>query len=263
MANNYDNDYFQGMFDEGYYDVKIDDINSLKIIINDCDCSDAFFQDVCIKLREDGLDINSTINCRDIDVDGSTVITLDQQYNSGTSSMVFAPFNNTRNGYSDSLALSMQTAFKSVGENVSKISCGMVGYSIDENGNVSSYSPTKTESKIAELSDVSFVTISLGTECKDPTVVAAIIENGLARQVNYLNNYDNNSDLVYRASEFDSIDDVSKYFSSDPYKLMKINGIKDATFHNSQAIINPNVVNMSIFNNNYRVNIEKSNEKTY
>lgn len=237
------------MFETNYNEV-YNDQTSMNIIINDNDCSDTFFVEVCALLNEAGIIFNTTKQCNGIDIDGSTVITLDQQYNSGNSTMIFAPYDNARTGYSDSLALSMQAAFNQNGMSVNKLYCGKVGYFEDENGNVSSFCPTETEQAIDSLSEVSFVTIALGTDCKDPAIIAEIIKNGLVRQKYYLDNYDKNADLVYRASENDSIENVAEYFCSDTRSLSAINNIKDSSFQESQAIINPNVTGMPVFDKN-------------
>ena len=79
------------------------------------------------------------------------------------------------------------------GQDINKIYCGKVGYYEDENGHVNRFGPTETELSIDSLSEVSFVTISLGTDCKDPKLVAEIIKNGLVRQKYYLDNYDKNA----------------------------------------------------------------------
>ena len=63
----------------------------------------------------------------------------------------------------------------------------------------------------------------------------------------YLDNYDKNTDLVYRASENDSLENVANYFSSDVKSLSAINNIKDSSFRDAQAIINPNVLGMPVF----------------
>ena len=222
------------MFENGLNEV-YNDPTSMNIIINDNDCSDSFFIEVCTLLSEEGIIFNTSRKCNGIDIDGSTVITLDQQYNSGNNTMIFAPYDNTRTGYSDSLALSMQAAFNQNG---------------DENGNVNRFCPTETEQAIDSLSEVSFVTIALGTDCKDPKLVAEILKNAIVRQKYYLDNYDKNTDLVYRASENDSIETVANYFSSDIKSLAVVNGIKDSSFQDSQAIINPNVIGMPVFDKN-------------
>ena len=245
------------MFETNLSEVYNDPI-SMNIIINDNDCSDSFFVEVCNLLNEAGIVFSTTKKCNGIDVDGSTVITLDQQYNSGNNTMIFAPYDNTRTGYSDSLALSMQAAFNQNGQVVNKLYCGKVGYNEDENGNINRFCPTETEQAIDSLSEVSFVTIALGTDCKNPKIVAEILKNGLVRQKYYLDNYDKNADLVYRASESDSIETVANYFSSDIKSLSVINSIKDSSFQDSQAIINPNVIGMPVFDKNSTFNLSDS-----
>ena len=96
----------------------------------------------------------------------------------------------------------------------------------------------------------SFVTIALGTNCKDPELIAEVIKNALIRQKYYLDNYDKNADLVYRANKNDSIENVAEYFSSDTRSLSIVNNIKDSAFQDSQAIINPNVIGMPVFDKN-------------
>ena len=193
------------MFENGLNEVYTDS-TSMNIIINDNDCSDSFFVEVCSLLNEAGIVFSTTRKCNGIDIDGSTVITLDQQYNSGNSTMIFAPYDNARTGYSDSLALSLQAAFNQNGHPINKLYCGKVGYYEDDNGNVNSFCPTETEQAIDSLSEVSFVTISLGTDCKNPKLVAEIIKNGLIRQKYYLDNYDKKNfvafDVLFRCNWF-------------------------------------------------------------
>ena len=224
-----------------------DSSDSMNIIINDNDCSDIFFSEICNLLSQEGIYFKISKKCNDINIDGSTVITLDQQYNSGKSTMIFAPYNNARTGYSDSLALCMMAAFNQNGYDINKLYCGKIGYFEDENGNINKFSPTETELAIDSLSEVSFVTIALGTDCKDASVVAEIIKNALVRQKYYLDNYDKNADLIYRASENDSIENVANYFGSSIEELNLMNKIKDSSFLDSQAIINPNIVGMPVF----------------
>ncbi len=245
------------MFESSFNEVS-NDSNSMNLILNDSDCSDAFFVELCSLLSESGIVFNVTKKCNDIDVDGSTVITIDQQYNSGRSTMIFAPYDNARTGYSDSLALSMYAAFNQNGHEVNKLYCGKVGYYKDANGNINSSCPTETEQSIDSLSEVSFVTIALGTECKNPSLIAEIIKNGIVRQKYYLDNYDKNADLVYRASKNDSIENVAEYFSSDAKSLSLVNNIKDETFQDSQAVINPNVIGMPVFDKNSVFNLSDS-----
>ena len=234
---------------------------SMNIIINDCDCSDGFFVDICSSLLNEGIEFQVVKNCKGINIDGSTVITLDQLYNSGKTTMIFAPYDNTRIGYSDSLALSFKAAFNQNGFDINKIYCGKTGFFEEKEGNISKFGATETEQAIDSLAEVSFVTLSLGTECKNPTIIANIIKDALVRQKYYLDNYDKNTDLIYRASEIDSVENVANYFGANADELKLINSIKDNTFQDSQAIINPNVIGMPVFDKNAIFSLSDSSLK--
>ena len=226
-------------------DVDMDDVNKLNVILNDNDCDDALFQEICECLKEDGLSFQTTTNGYDINKDNSTVITIDQEYSSGEDTIIFAPFNNTRIGHSDSLAIAMQSAFDQNGFLMGNIVCSQIGY--NDNDEVDFNLPTETEKQIDEGCDTSFVTISFGRQNVSGRWVAKSIENGLARQRYYLDNCDSHTDLIYRASKEDSIDMVSEYFGTDTNQLKSYNKINDSKINDSQAIINPDVVNLEVF----------------
>ena len=130
--------------------ISSDEINDMNIIINDSDCSDKFFNDVCDVLIKDGIEFSTTKNCVDINKDNCTVITLDQQYSSGASTLIFAPYNNTRLGNSDSLAVAMKTAFDQNCFFVDNILCSQVGFEQDSLGNVRYNVATDTEKAIED-----------------------------------------------------------------------------------------------------------------
>lgn len=244
-------------------DVSLDEVNDMNIIINDSDCSDTFFEDVCSKLSDDGLIFKVSRNNEGINEDNSTIITLDHQYSSGSDTIIFAPYNNTTVGNSDSLALSMQAAFKQNGFLGNNIVCGKIGYREDEDGNVVTSIPTEAEEALDADSDTSFVTISFGTQTTNSEWVAKSIENGLARQRYYLNNYDTGSDLVYRASSTDDVEIIADYFNSDVNTLNRFNGIDRSTLFDSQAIINPEVERMDVFNQNSKLSIGNVKTRAY
>ena len=243
--------------------VSLDDINNKNIIINDSDCSDLLFSDVCKQLKDDGFYFTTTNNCDDINKDNSTIITLDQQYSSGSDTLIFAPYSNTRLGNSDSLAISMQSAFKQNDFSVGDLLCGQVGFEKYKDGKINYYVATDTEKEIDEDLDTSFVTISFGTENNDAKTIAKSIENGLARYVWYLDNYDKNNDLIYNANVNDSIDEVSKYFGTDASNLMKHNNMKEKSFKEAQAVVNPDVDNYEVFDTYTQFNIENTKVHTY
>ena len=244
-------------------DVSMSDINDMNIIINDSSCSDAFFNDVCDILKKDGLLFDTTNDCIDINKDGSTVVTLDQQYSSGSSTLIFAPYSNTRLGDSDSLAISMKSAFDQNGFFVDNIMSSQIGFEQDDNGNVKYTVPTDTEKTIDDDKDTSFVTISFGTNNINAEWVAKSIENGLARQKHYLNSYNDGTDLIYCASASDSIEDVAKYFNTESGNLINYNNINNNSFNDSQAIVNPSVDKMDVFDKNIIFEIDSVKTRAY
>ena len=247
----------------GSIEIDKSQINELNIVINDCDCSDSLFESVCDKLREDGIIFQQSINCSDINKDDYVVISLDQQYVSGTNTYIFAPFDNSRIGCSDSLALSMQTAFNQNGFFADEILCGVIGYRENPDGSISSILPTKTEECIDSSKDVSFVTISLGTENVNAEWLTKSIENGLCRYCDYLNNYDVQTDLIYRSSTGQNIEDVANYFGVNNTDLTSFNNIDSNIELHTQTIINPIAGNISPFNKKIEYSIDNIKTKAY
>lgn len=263
VSSNYNNNDLSDMINDVVIEVSGDDVNDMNVIINDNNCSDVFFNEVCDILKEDGLEFTATSNNKGINQDNSVVITLDQQYSSGEATLIFAPFDNTRLGYSDSLTLSMQSAFLQNGFFADTISAGKFGFREDENGVVTNLVPTETEEAINNNYDTSFVTISFGTNNVNAEWVAKSIENGLARQKYYLNNYDSNTDLLYRADSNDNVDVVAKYFDSTVHDLTLYNNLGNSDTLNSQVIVNPRVSIMTIFDKNTQLNIDDKKTRAY
>lgn len=248
MDNNKNDDLFNSEKLIEPINVSIDSINDMNIIINDSDCSDTFFNEICSFLSSHDLKFDITRNCVDIDEDDCTIITLDQQYNSGFGSLIYAPFNNTRLGYSDSLALAMKAAMEQNKIVVDDIISGRVGFRRDEEGNVSTIIPTEAEEKIDSDRSTSFVTISLGTQNLDPAIVAESIINALMRQRYYLDNFDANTDLLYRADSGEQVSIVADYFGASDQELLEFNKLKNGETLEAHTIINPDVKNIDAFN---------------
>ena len=257
------NDDLNNMVNDINLEVSSDDVNNMNIIINDNNCSDTFFNDVCDKLKDDGIEFTATSNNDGINQDNSVVITLDQQYSSGEATLIFAPYDNTRLGYSDSLTLSMQRAFQQNGFFSDNISVGKFGFRENEDGSVTNLIPTETEEAIDNNYDTSFVTISFGTSNVNAEWVAKSIENGLARQKYYLNNYDSNIDLLYRADAGEDVEVVAKYFDSTIHELTAYNNLNNSETTNPQVIINPSVGEMTIFNKNVQLEIDDVKTRAY
>lgn len=240
----------------------LEEINNMNIIINDSDCSDSFFEDVCSYLSSYGLKFDITRNCIDINEEDCTVITIDQQYNSGYGSLIFAPFNNARLGYSDSLALAMKAAMEKNQIIVDDIMSGKVGFRKDENGEVSTLVPTESEEKIESDRNTSFVTISLGTQNTSAEVISRSILDALIRQKYYLEHYDSQTDLLYRANTGEDIDIIANYFSSSVADLLEVNELSDVNILEAQTIANPNVKGMVSFNSEYSFSLGEEKSKT-
>lgn len=251
------------MLNDVVLEVSSDDVNNMNIIINDNNCSDVFFNNVCDVLREDGLEFTATSNNEGINQDNCVVVTLDQQYSSGEATLIFAPYDNTRLGYSDSLTICMQSAFLQNGFFADNLSAGKIGFRENDNGEVSCLIPTDTEEAINNSYDTSFVTISFGTSNVNATWVAKSIENGLARQVYYLNNFDSNTDLLYRSSENEDVDVVAKYFDSTAHDLDLYNNLKGNKSLNNQVVVNPRVCYMNVFNKNTQLKIDEVKTRAY
>ena len=239
------------------------DINEMNIIINDDDCSNTFFRGVCDKLEEDGIVFTTSKDCFEIDKDNSTVITLDQQYSAGENTLIYAPYDNTRIGNSDSLAVAMKCGFEKNGFKINGLSCSQIGYTQDENGNVLCNVPTDTEKAIDTNNDTSFVTISFGTHNIDADLVAKSIEEGLLRQKHFLDNEDNKIDLVYRANGEEDINVVADYFGANSFELKKYNKVINSTLSDSQAIINPEVESIDSFSKDCDIKLNKSRNKIF
>ena len=251
------------VYEDVVLDVSTETVNDLNIIINDNNCSDAFFQEVCDNLKDDGIEITITKDDENINVDNAVIITLDQQYSSGSSTLIFAPYDNTRIGNSDSLTLAMQSAFLQNGFLAEEIIPGKLGFREDDNGNVINLVPTETEEALSETCDSSFVTISFGTHNVNAEWVAKSIENGLARQSYYVNNYDIGTDLLYRADSGEDISIVADYFKSSVHDLTSYNNLTGNETNSSMVIINPNVSNMTVFNKNTQLKIDDVKTRAY
>ena len=243
--------------------VSTEDINDMNIILNDCDCGNTFFTDVVDILESDGINVTKTSDCSDINKDNCTVITLDHQYSAGEGTLIFAPYNNARLGHSDSLAISMRSAFDQNGFLVGDILCSQIGYQVNDDGTVSSTVPTPTECAIDDDKDASFVTISFGTQTTNAEWVAKSIENGLARQKYYLDNYDSQTDLIYRANSGDTVENVALYFGNEKSSLIAYNDLYSGDLTDSQAVINSNVKDYDVFNRDSVFDIDGNKTKAY
>lgn len=245
--SNYEDDGLQATFPFNF-DVPINSINDLSIIINDHECSDSFFEAVCKHLEEKGIHYNISHLGNEINIDNSVVVTLDMQYCGGDHTMIFAPFDNARLGQSDSLALAMYASFLQNGFSVKELSNGKIGFRGNDEDNKRGIIPTKTEEIINPSFLTSFVTISFGTGASNPSIVADSIINGLARFKYYLDYCDLDTDLVYRSSPNDKVAVAAQYFGVSDKELVSFNHLEDPFTLNGDVIINPLVGTLDAFN---------------
>lgn len=241
-------------------EVPIQSINDLSIIINDHECSDSFFEAVCNRLDEKGVQYSISHLGNDINVDHSVVVTLDMQYCGGDHTMIFAPYDNARLGQSDSLSLAMYAAFLQNRFTIKELSNGKIGFREDEEGRKRGIVPTETEEIINPSFLTSFVTISFGTGVSNPSIVADSIINGLARFKYYLDYCDFNTDLVYRSSPNDKVEVAAKYFGVSNHELVTYNHLDDPYTLNGDVIINPLVGTVEAFKLNHSFSINNELE---
>ena len=257
-----DNISVQDLFtsNEGKSSIPVEEIESLNVIIQNNDCGDSFFQKVCDILEEDHIPFKEVSGPLWEDIDNSTIVTLDMQYSAGSGTLIFAPVDNTRAGYSDSLALAMKAGLKESGIENLYIVSGMTGFREDEFGNVSQYVPTPTEEEVGNHLNTNFVTISFGTYNVEPKKVAKGIESGLARHKCYLNNYDAGTDLIYKSRSGEEVSVVADYFSTSVKDLCSYNRIKAMDALEERAVVNPNVQQMDVFKSTVPFQIEKTSQ---
>lgn len=242
--------------------VNLKDINKLNIILNDADCSNAFFTEVCSELEDKGIEFSVTKNCNNIDIDDSLIITLDQQYSAGPDTLILAPYENNRNDNSDALALAMKSGFYKNGFFVGEVSCGKNGFRETENGEVLEQIPTDTEDVAGNNQNTSFVTISFGTENAHAGLAAESIAWALGSYVSFIQN-GTSSDLIYRANSSDSLENIAKKFNVSVSSLNEGNGraYDDTSILVNQTFVNPLVQDISEFDFHFPIDLVEEKVK--
>lgn len=236
--------------------VSLEQINSLNIIINDCNCSDEFISNVCAELEKDGINFSLAKECKNIDVDDAVIITLDEQYIAGPGTAVLAPFENDRLGNSDALAMAAFRAFYEKGFIVDGVSCGKIGFKENEDGTVSERIPTPTENAIGKDKISSFVTISFGTQNTPPTLVASALENMLTRYYAYNVDYSIKEDLIYCVQKDDSYEIVSKKMGASSEEINNYNDTIDKSILlPGETLVNPQIENIRPFSQHVPINL--------
>lgn len=169
----------------------IEDINKLNIVINDNDCGDAFFQEVCENLETYGLEFTTSKNDDVVKAENATVITMDQLYSSGPGVVLVGSIDDNAATKSEALLMSCQAEMYRQGFESVMVS-GLKEFQQQEDGNVLCKKiASPTEELVADSS--SFVTISFGTSNDNKSLVAKTIINALGRYDYFLQN---NQDMV-------------------------------------------------------------------
>ena len=245
------------------YEVNLDEVNSMNLIINDNKFSSNLFNEICEKLHDDGLSFTVVHDCEGIDVDEAVVITLDQQYLSGPGMVIFAPNDNERLGDSDALALAMESGFKENDFEVDAVNAGKIGYKESKMGGFQSRIATSTENAIGTDKNTSFVTVAFGTNNFDVRNVADSIESALARYAYYQHEKAYGEDLIYRIEGGDMMGDLQKRFDGvSSREILDYNNLENENrIPMDQTLKNPNVENMIAFsdNNLISLNVNKTN----
>ena len=76
-------------------------------------------------------------------------------------------------------------------------------------------------------------------------------------------NYDTGNDLIYCANQNDSLDEISKYFNTDSASLIKYNNITNGKVADAQAIVNPSVQSMDVFDKDNIFEIDNTKTRAY
>lgn len=171
--------------------IDIEDINQLNIVINDNDCGDAFFQEVCENLETYGLEFTRSKNEETAKAENATVITLDQVYSTGPSVVLVGSRDDNAATKSEALLMACQSEMYRQGFDSVMVS-GLKEFQQQEDGNVLCKKiASPTEEVVADSS--SFVTISFGTSNQSKSLVAKTIINALGRYDYFVSN---NQDMI-------------------------------------------------------------------
>lgn len=166
--------------------IDMEDINQLNVVVNDNDCGDAFFSEVCEMLETYGLAFSHAKNDEVLASENATVITLDQLYSSGPNVVLVGSKDDNTANNSEALLMACQTEMYRQGFDSIMVS-GFKEFQQQEDGNVLCKKiPTPTEELVADSS--SFVTISFGTSNDSEELVAKSIINALGRYDYFLKN---------------------------------------------------------------------------
>ena len=180
------NNDLDSMVSDNTLEVSIDDINdNLSLIINDNDCGNAFFEDFCQSLEEQGIEFRTSRSNDNLDYENSTVITLDQQMVAGEGIALVGPQKDGTANHSEALLMSMLVTLHNDGWEANAIA-GISQYQSLDNGDVIYTTVPSPTEQAATKSDAQ-ITLAIGTMPADATIdkLAKDVTVALGRYSNY------------------------------------------------------------------------------
>ena len=201
------------MISDNTLEVSIDDINdNLSLIINDNDCGNAFFEDFCQSLEEQGIEFRTSRSNDNLDYENSTVITLDQQMVAGEGIALVGPQKDGTANHSEALLMSMLVTLHNDGWEANAIA-GIPQYQSLDNGDVIYTTVPSPTEQAATKSDAQ-ITLAIGTMPADATIDKLVkdVTVALGRYSNYLINDEKHVEIVSEPNSAHAEYDNSYYF---------------------------------------------------
>ena len=207
------NNDLDSMVSDSTLEVSIDDINdNLSLIINDNDCGNAFFEDFCQSLEEQGIEFLTSQANDNLDYENSTVITLDQQMVAGEGIALVGPQKDGTANHSEALLMSMLVTLHNDGWDANAIA-GISQYQSLDNGDVIYTTVPSPTEKMATKSDAQ-ITVAIGTMPTDATTekLAKDVTVALGRYSHYLMNDAKDVEIIADPKSVHAEYDNSYYF---------------------------------------------------
>lgn len=207
------NNDLDSMVSDSTLEVSIDDINdNLSLIINDNDCGNAFFEDFCQSLEEQGIEFLTSRANDNLDYENSTVITLDQQMVTGEGIALVGPQKDGTANHSEALLMSMLVTLHNDGWEANAIA-GISQYQSLDNGDVIYTTVPSPTEQMATKSDAQ-ITVAIGTMPTDATTekLAKDVTVALGRYSHYLMNDAKDVEIIADPKSVHAEYDNSYYF---------------------------------------------------
>ena len=207
------NNDLDSMVSDSTLEVSIDDINdNLSLIINDNDCGNAFFEDFCQSLEEQGIEFLTSQANDNLDYENSTVITLDQQMVAGEGIALVGPQKDGTANHSEALLMSMLVTLHNDGWEANAIA-GISQYQSLDNGDVIYTTVPSPTEQMATKSDAQ-ITVAIGTMPTDATTekLAKDVTVALGRYSHYLMNDAKDVEIIADPKSVHAEYDNSYYF---------------------------------------------------